>query len=371
MKKLLLLALVIMAATSLAACRRATYEIALITDVGTIDDKSFNQGAWEGVVKYAEEFNISYAYYEPADKTTSDYIDAIELAINNGAKVVVTPGFLFENAIWVVQSEYPDVTFILLDGAPHNVTDWGTMSTYDGGDVDFTINDNVLSVFYAEEESGFLAGYAAVMDGYRNLGFMGGMAVPAVVRFGYGFVQGANYAANELGLADGAISLRYHYLGTFEENATYQTRAATWFEDGVEVIFAAAGGAGNSVMKAAEQESGKVIGVDIDQKDESTTVITSALKELANSVYDSLTEYYDGTFEGGRSVLFDASVDGVGLPDDFSRFTQFTKAQYDSVFAKLVAGTITILGDETAPGERRPVSEINTATPKVNVTVVE
>jgi len=354
MKKLLSLALALLLTVSvLGACAKETkedepkeddtpnvveddtIEIALVTDVGTIDDKSFNQGAWEGVVAYAEANDKTYNYYQPSEKSTDAYVDAIELAVEDGAKIVVTPGYLFENAIWVAQTEWPDVNFILLDGAPHNVTDPVTKATYDGGEVDDTIAPNTASIFYAENESGFLAGYAAVKDGYTKLGFMGGMAVPAVVRFGYGFVEGANKAAEEM---DIEITIDYGYLGVFWPTDEVQTKAAAWYSAGTEVIFAAAGGAGSSVMKSAEQNDGKVIGVDIDQVNDSETVITSAMKGLAKSVEQALEEYYAGNFAGGKSVTKDAKLDGVSLPSDFSRFTTFTQEDYDLIFNTLVEG---------------------------------
>lgn len=343
MKKVVVALFAAVLALSLAACgQKKTYEIGLVTDVGTINDKSFNQGAWEGVEEYAEEHKISYKYYQPDTKSTEDYVESIEVAIENGAKIVVTPGFLFENAIWLVQNEHPEVKFILLDGAPHNVTDWDTMATVDGSAPNFDIADNVFSIFYAEEESGFLAGYAAVKEGFTKLGFMGGMSVPAVVRFGYGFVQGANYAAAQM--ADGAITIRYEYLNSFAPDAAHQTKAASWYSSGTEVIFVAAGGAGNSVMKAAEGIANKyVIGVDVDQKAESPRVLTSAMKELGNSVYQTLEDIYANDAVGGNSITLDAAVDGIGLPQDFSRFTTFTKAMYDSVFALIVAKEITIV----------------------------
>ncbi len=377
MKKLglsLLSLLVMFMVVTMASCQKDTYEIALITDVGTIDDKSFNQGAWEGVEKYAKENDISHEYYQPAAKTTPAYVEAIELAIDNGAETVVTPGYLFENAIWIVQTEYPGVNFILLDGSPHNVISWDEEGNPDelveGSDsADFTIEDNVLSIFYAEEESGFLAGYAAVKEGFTDLGFMGGMAVPAVIRFGHGFVQGANYAAEEDEYQEDAISIRYTYLGTFNEDSTYQTRAASWYSSGIEAIFAAAGGAGNSVMKAAEQEDDDawVIGVDVDQSAESETVITSAKKELNNSVYDALASIYDDSFEGGRSVNYDATIDGVGLPDDFSRFTTFTETMYDDIFALIADDEFDIIGAEVT-GEDDVLSYIDDESPYVTVT---
>jgi basic membrane protein A len=361
MKKLLLVVTALFLVLGLSACDGAatdenalpdpnegatSFEIALVTDVGTIDDGSFNQGAWEGLVLFAVEHQYTHKYYQPVAKSTDDYVDAIELAIANGARTVVCPGFLFENAVWAVQGDYPNVNFIILDGSPHNVTDWDTMATYGGGDVDFTVMENVRPIFYTEHESGFLAGYAAVADGNTKLGFVGGMAVPAVVRFGYGFVQGANQAAVDMALADGAISINYWYSNVFWETSEVQSTAAAWYTGGTEVIFAAAGGAGFSVMTAADQEEGLVIGVDVDQSAASDSVITSAKKELAVSVYDTLVEIYGGTGVG-YTATFDVHNDGVGLPQDFSRFTTFDQAAYDAIYAKLVAGTIVVDGDNT------------------------
>ena len=360
MKKLFIIFIAFFA-LALSACSPAapeTFEIALITDIGDIDDKSFNQGAWEGVVKYATEKNVSHKYYKPTGKSTAEYIAAIELAVDNGAKIVVTPGFLFEPAIFEAQDLFPEVKFVLLDGFPQ-----------DGTYTDFRIEDNVHSIFYAEEQVGFLAGYAAVKEGFTKLGFMGGMAVPAVVRFGYGFVQGAEYAAAEL---DVTVEILYNYLGGFGPDPAYQSKAGAWFNAGTEVIFAAAGGAGNSVMAAAEANNGKVIGVDINQKDESETVITSAMKELGTSVYMSLDSFYKGSFKGGVSEVLDVTVGGVNLPDDFARFTTFTKAQYDEIYAELVANTnnirTNIIKDKTGD-----VAVLVTDIPltKVTLTVVE
>ena len=313
------------------------YELALITDVGTIDDRSFNQGAWEGLKKYAEEKKIAHKYYQPAEKSTDAYINAIDLAVAGKAKVIVTPGFLFEPAVYKAQDTHPDVKFILLDGAPQ-----------DGTYTDFRIESNVYSVFYAEEQAGFLAGYAIVKEGYTNLGVMAGMAVPAVIRFGYGFVQGAEYAAQELGLASGTIKMNYTYVGNFNPIPENQTLATSWYQSGVQVIFAPAGGAGNSAMAAAEQNNGLVIGVDVDQSAESPTVITSAVKMLGGSVYDAIDAYYNDNFPGGQSVVLDAKVNGVGLPMETSRFKNFTKDNYDAIYQQLVAGNIKLLKDTDA-----------------------
>lgn len=305
-------------------------EIALITDVGTIDDKSFNQGSWEGVEAYAKENNISHKYYKPSEKSDDAIMTSIDLAVKGGAKVIVCPGFLFEVPVYNAQNKYPDVKFILIDGAPHN------------GDYNYDIKENTKAIYYAEEQAGFLAGYAAVQEGYRNLGFMGGIAVPAVVRFGYGYIQGAEYAAKELGLAQGDINIKYTYVGNFDASPENMSKAAAWFNEGTELIFACGGGVGNSVMKAAEAAGTKVIGVDVDQSGESDTVITSAMKNLSKSVYDSLDEYYNDKFQGGVSLTLDATTNNVQLPMESSRFEKFTQEQYDAVYKQIVDGTIQI-----------------------------
>ena len=341
MKKILsaLLALLLIgsAMTMLASCGSGTYEIALITDKGNIDDKSFNQGAWEGVEEYAKENKISHKYYKPEEASDAGYFAAIELAIAGGAKVVVTPGYLFEVAVYEAQAKYPDVKFILLDGAPHTA-DYASYET----------KTNTASIMYAEEESGYLAGYAAVKDGFTKLGFMGGMAVPAVQAFGYGYLQGVDAAAKELGAN---VSVIYHYTGNFEENDTNKATAKTMYQEGAEVIFACGGSVGKSVMAAAAEAGAKVIGVDVDQRYDSDTVITSATKGLGASVVAVLKSVYDGSFDtyGGKTTYFNATNDGVGLPttvldgsskNAFDRFASFDQAAYEAVFAKLVDGSV-------------------------------
>ena len=317
------------------------YVISLITDKGIIDDKSFNQGSWEGVVEFATANNISHQYNKPEVASDAGYLAAIELAITGGAKVVATPGFLFEVAMYEAQTRYPEVKFILLDGAPHTA-DYSVFNT----------EPNVASVMYAEEESGYLAGYAAVMDGMRKLGFMGGMAVPAVQAFGYGYLEGAQDAAKELGLGAGEIEVIYHYTGNFEENDTNKATAKTMYQEGTEVIFACGGSVGKSVMAAASEAGAKVIGVDVDQRYDSDTVITSATKGLGASVVQVLESIYKtNTFDtfGGTTTYFNATNDGVGLPtavigdasaNAFDRFESFNIDQYKGVYAKLVDGSV-------------------------------
>jgi len=358
MKKLLVLVLVLILVVSVfSGCKKDTgYKIAMITDAGEIDDKSFNQGTWEGIVDFAKDNDLSYKYYKPTEVSDAAYLAAIDLAIQGGAEVVVTPGFLFEPAIYEAQDLYPETSFIILDGTPHTA-DYST----------YRIESNVYSIFYAEQQAGFLAGYAAVKDGYTKLGFMGGMAVPAVVRFGYGFVQGAEYAAVEMGLD--AVEIKYHYTGDFSATPKNQTTAATWYADGTEVIFACGGKVGNSVMAAADAAGAKVIGVDVDQSAESETVITSAMKQLGVSVYMGLEGFYAGEFKGGVSETLDITVDGVGLPFASSRFNTFSEADYNAIYDALVADTdglrTSLLGDTDVDA----ATDIPTTV--VTVTIVE
>ncbi|MDF2657095.1 MAG: family transporter substrate-binding protein [Bacillota bacterium] len=362
LKRVLALMLAFILVFGLAACgggekeetppAKETSEIAMITDIGSIDDKSFNQGTWEGVVAFAEDKGITHKYYKPTEQSTDAYLAAIQLAVEGGAKVIVTPGFLFEEPIYLAQDLYEDVTFILIDGNPHN-------ADY----TEFRTNKNAVGVVFAEEQSGYLAGYAAVKDGYTKLGFMGGMAVPAVVRFGYGFVQGAEAAAAELGIAN--IDMKYHYTGNFDASPEAQTLAASWYAEGTEVIFACGGAVGNSVMSAAEAADAKVIGVDVDQSSESDTVITSAMKGLAAAVQSLLGEYYDGKFPGGESLVYAADMDGVQLPMETSKFNTFSPADYDAIFAKLAANEITLKKDTDVEAATELGAKI------VKVTVVE
>jgi basic membrane protein A len=337
MKRIMSLLAVAALAVSLSSCATNTFEIAMITDIGSIDDKSFNQGTWEGVNQYAEDNNKTVKYYRPTlneTATLADQLAAIDLAVNGGAKVIVTPGFLFEEAIFVAQDKYPEVKFVLIDGAPRNA-DYSVFKT----------SDNTLSILFAEHESGFLAGYSVVKDGYEKLGFMGGQSVPPVKKFGFGFVAGAYYAAQEMGKL-GTVSVpnaNYEYLGTFSPGDTVRSTAAGWYNAGTQIIFAAAGGAGNSVMGAAAEATNKwVVGVDVNQIPQSEKVITAAMKEIGLAAYEAIATHYDGTWRGGYTKFYNAANNGVSIPNDFSRFNSYNKAAYDAIQAKVANGTVVV-----------------------------
>lgn len=340
MKKLLVLVAAMILVLGLSACTKVeTYKIAMITDSGGIDDESFNQGTWEGIIEFAEDNDVSFKYYKPLEVSDDAYLEAIDLAVEGGAEIIVTPGFLFESSIYAAQDLYPDVYFILIDGEPHDPT-WTTWHTA----------DNTLPILFNEHEAGFLAGYAAVYDGYTELGFTGGMAVPAVVKFGVGFIAGVYYAADELGVTDDIVfgDDTYHYFGDFGPSDNFKNLASSWYVAGTEIIFSAAGGAGASVMAAAADNNAMMIGVDIDQADQSDTVLTSAMKQLGNAVQQGLQAWLDGDFVGGASVYKGAANDGVALPMETSRFDTFTSAQYAGIFADLADGTVEVPADYAA-----------------------
>jgi len=305
------------------------FELALITDGSAIDDNAFIRGAWEGLVQYGMRSHTSYKFYPSSGQSDDAFLSTIDTAVRNGAKVIVSPGFQFGVSVHYAQDRYPDVCFILIDSIPNNQD--GTM---------YRTGTNALSILYAEDQAGFLAGYAAVKDGYRRLGFIGGMAVPSVIRFGYGFIQGVEYAAEQLGLAPGSVIIKYQYTGDFVASAKTQSLAASWYDNGTELIFACGGALGNSVMAAAERAGKKVIGVDVDQSNESPTVITSAMKNLQASVFSSVENFYSGRFPGGQAHVFSAANNGIGLPMDTSRFSKFSRADYNAIFRELVIGTI-------------------------------
>jgi basic membrane protein A len=339
------------------------YEVALITDSvsGAIDDRSFTQGAWDGIKQYCDETGKAGLYYRATEESKDGYLNAIQMAVDNGAQIVVCPGYLYESAVFFAQDIYPKVQFLLLDGVPQN-----------GEYTEYKTANNTYSIVFAEEQAGFLAGYAAVLDGYRHLGFMGGMAVPAVVKFGYGYLQGANYAAKEMGLAAGEVQVNYGYTGNFAPTPENQTKAASWYQSGTEVIFSCGGLIMNSVTAAAEVAGigAAVIGVDVDQKGESETVITSAMKNLTVAVYNGLKMAYSGNFPGGVNARLGAAEDCVGLPDDYSRFHKFTREQYNGIYAKLKAddgGLASAMMTNSLNGENVTLQQITARTPLLAV----
>ena len=287
------------------------------------------RGGWQGIQRFLDSHGLSSDHatrFQPHSDSDEARIDLITDAIDYwGVNIIVMQSHHFINTSATVQELFPDVKFILLDATP----------AYEAA-------DNLVAIHFAEEQAGFLAGYAAVMDGHRSLGFMGGIPDPSVVRYGYGFLYGAEYAAAALDLTEGEVTVRYTYLGNFAPSPDHAMMAAAWFEDGIEVIFAAAGHAGFSVISAATYAGALVIGADDDQSGAGEVVLTSAVKMLDAVVYDMLTDILHGEFAGSVVHRFDASNRGIGLPMENSRFQTFSQAQYDAIFRLLADGTIVV-----------------------------
>ena len=305
------------------------YEIAFVTDVGQLKDKSFNQGTYDGVKLYAYENGLSYKYYQPANgdqATDDDRYDAMKAAVDGGANVVVCAGFMQEGALTKAATENPDVSFIFIDG-------------YEIG------LDNVAPIAFKEEQSGYFAGYAAVMEGYTKLGFCGGGGGTndAVNRYGYGYVQGAEAAAAEKGV-DVDMNYTYLYGASFQASPELQTLVSGWYENGTEVIFACGGSMFQSVAAAASANDAAVIGVDVDQSFESGTVITSAMKGLADATQWAIAKVYDGTFSeiGGIAQSLGVDENAVGLPTATWSLENWSVEDYEALFASVADGSVEI-----------------------------
>ena len=327
----------------------ATYKVAMITDYGDITDQSFNQTTYEGCKEFCEANGVDFKYYKPAGDSTAERVAMVDAAVADGYNVVVMPGYAFGETITQVADLYPDVKFIALD-----------VSQGDLGD--YQIPENVTCAVYQEELCGYMAGYAAVKLGYTKRGFLGGMAVPAVVRYGYGFVQGADAAATELG-AD--VTLNYVYGNQFSGDADITAYMDTWYANGTEVVFACGGGIYISAAEAAAKVGGKVIGVDVDQAAIIDTygegmTVTSAMKGLAPTVKDLLAELilkdnwaqYAGQIQTlGLVSGTDVEANYVQIPYESTQWSDtFTKDDYAALVAAMFDGTITVSNDtETEP----------------------
>ena len=366
MKKFLALMLALVMALALVACGQqkepdvqepqgptdtdeVTYKVAMITDYGDITDQSFNQTTYEACKAFAEANGVDFQYFKPAGDNTADRVAMIESAIDQGYNVIVMPGYAFGAAIVETAPKFEDIKFIALD-----------VSAGDLG-ADFTVPANLYCAVYQEELCGYMAGYAAVKLGYKNLGFLGGMAVPAVVRYGYGFVQGVDAAAADLGLTD--VSLNYVYGGQFFGDADITAVMDTWYAGGTEVVFACGGGIYTSAVDAAKKANAKVIGVDVDQAGviagyagvEGMTV-TSAMKGLYPTTYDTLTDVIvNGNWDAYKGKIAtlglvsgdDPELNYVQIPmgEGTQWSDSFTQDDYKAMVKDMFDGKITVSND--------------------------
>ncbi|MCQ2401014.1 MAG: BMP family ABC transporter substrate-binding protein [Lachnospiraceae bacterium] len=305
------------------------YEVSFVTDVGQLKDKSFNQGTYDGVKLNAAQNGRSYKYYQPANgdqATDDDRYDAMKAAAEAGAKVIVCAGFMQGTALEKAAKEFPEVKFVFIDG-------WSLGLP------------NVAGICFKEEQCGYFAGYAAVKEGYTNLGFCGGGGGtnPACCRYGYGFAQGAEAAAKELGKT---VNLNYSwaYGASFSASMELQTMAEGWYQNGTEVIFACGGSMFSSIAAAASANDKYVIGVDSDQSFDSDTVITSALKGVGEAAAWAVAKAYDGTWDeiGNNAVSLGAADGATGLPTATWKLKNYKVEDYQKQLADVVSGKLVI-----------------------------
>ena len=369
MKKILSLVLALCMVFTVCACGGsnsgdgAEYKVAMITDYGDITDQSFNQTTYEACKAFCEDNNIEFTYYKPAGDNTADRVAMVDKAVDEGYNVIVMPGYAFGGTIVEAAGNYPDVKFIALDVAAGDILEAGVAAkggTYDYNPANWNVkeyyhSENVYSAIYQEELSGYMAGYAAVKLGYTKLGFLGGMAVPAVIRFGYGFVQGADAAAAELGIT---TEMKYAYGNQFFGDADITAAMDTWYANGTEVVFACGGGIYASAAEAAQKVNGKVIGVDVDQaaiidgKYGAGMTVTSAMKGLYPTTYDTLKDVIvNGNWDkyaGNITTLglisgTDPEANYVQIPMDTTQFGDgFTVDDYKALVADMFNGKVTV-----------------------------
>ena len=345
------------AASSAAEGDNKIVKVALVCDTGTIDDESFNQSCWEAVTSYMGD-DCQY-YLPPQEASDEDRETMIRTAVNEGAEVVVCVGYLYGASLAWAADQYPDVKFIAVDVTQGDI----------GTD---TIPANCYCITFKEEQAGYLAGYAIAKDGKTKLGFLGGMAVPAVIRYGYGFVQGADAAAAELGQN---IEINYFYGGQFYGDANITSRMEGWYSNGTQVVFACGGGIYTSAVEAALKNNGYVIGVDVDQNYIGANgvadgtyaynpFITSAMKGLTESVNTALSDIEAGNWgdiaaTNGNFGLEDGDYIGLPTADDSWNFESFTVEEYEEVKGKIKSGEITV--DNNSDDATKPtVSEFTT-----------
>ena len=375
MKKILALLLALAMVLSLAACGASEapaasgseYKVAMVTDYGDITDQSFNQTTWEACLKFGEDTGTEVKYYKPTSNDTAGRVASVELAIAEGYNVIVMPGYAFGGTIAEVSGNYPDIKFIALDVAKGDLLEGGVAlkgESYDYNPdnwnlTDYVHMDNVYCAIYQEELSGYMAGYAAVKLGYTKLGFLGGMAVPAVMRFGYGYVQGVDAAAKELGIT---VDMKYAYGNQFFGDADITAVMDTWYAAGTEIVFACGGGIYTSAAEAAKKVGGKLIGVDTDQKPvidgqygEGMT-ITSAMKGLAPTTIDTLTDVivngkwadYAGKIVSLGLVSEEPAANYVQLSSTTLFGDAFSEDDYKTMVKAMFDGSIKVSDDISA-----------------------
>ena len=287
--------------------------LGMVTDSGTIDDRSFNQGTYEGVKKAADELGLACTYLRPAGTTTTDYLTAISDLYDQGYRFIACPGYLFADAVSQAQEMYPDLMLIIIDDA-----------------LAAGIGENTVAITFKEEESGFMAGLATALKLQTgDVGFVGGLEIPAVQKFNWGFQQGVKYANDNYGTSIGMNPSNFVYQGSFADLAGGQQLAVAMYDSGVDAIFAAAGGTGVGVINEAKNR--RLSGEDV------WAVGVDQAMAAAN-----------GTFEGGKHLILGVAEDRAGIPASNPNLTPEIEAEVAKVAELIRNGEISI--QDTADG---------------------
>jgi basic membrane protein A len=350
MKKILIIGLVVALVLSMAGCAGAgsgKMKVGMVTDAGTIDDKSFNQGTWEGIQLAAKDKGLEVKYLKPTGTTEADYLKEIGNLYDAGFKFIVCPGYKFETAVYKAQDKYADAKFVLIDGSPHP------------GDYKNVVKNNTVSIFFAEHESGFLVGVAAALQIKEGeFGYIGGMEIPAVQKFNWGFQQGVAYANKNLSTKITLKAENVIYQGSFDNVSAGQQLAAQMFDKGVKAIFCAAGGVGVGAINEAKARAtaGKlnnwIIGVDSDQyaqgiySGEKSIILTSALKRVDEAAYNMIAAQLDGKFPGGQTLNFNAANKGVSLPAKNPNLSAEVMTTMADIYKKVQSGDIKVASEQ-------------------------
>lgn len=338
-------------ASSATTTEGAALKIAIVSSPSGVDDGSFNQDIYNGVLKFIEENPDSTV--NPIREESGDTAAAVQAVADVVADydVIVCCGFQFAG-IGDLAKENPDTKFVLIDSWP---TVGGTEVKED------EVIENVYAAYYAEQESGFYAGLAAALSTESGkVAVVNGIAYPSNVNYQYGFESGVKYANETEGLNVEVVELPSYagqdvtganvggnYVGNFSDEATGKVVANTLIKEGVDIIFVAAGGSGNGVFTAAKEAEGvKVIGCDVDQYDDgangdTNVVLTSGLKVMHDTVYNVLNTIKDNSFKGAN-VTLKADTNSTGYVSEEGRcqLTAEAIAKIDAAQAKLQAGEI-------------------------------
>lgn len=288
----------------------APTRIGLVTDIGGIDDKSFNQGTWEGIKQFGKENNLKEGREIKYLQSTAeaDYVPNLSTFADEALDLIVAPGFLFNNAMAEVAGKYPKQKFLLIDSVVKDKAG--------------NLLPNVVNAVFAEHEGSFLVGVAAALkakaDKKNIVGFVGGMQFPLIEKFQAGFEQGVKAVYPQ-------CTVMVDYAGDFGNPGKGQALAAKQYGAGAYIVFHAAGGTGNGVIKEAKERTQKgdvrwAIGVDKDQYADGiyapgkSAVLTSMVKRVDVAAHDVAVMARDGKFSGGQVLTFSLKNEGVGIP---------------------------------------------------------